>query len=152
MSKLLPQLLRLALLACVPLLAWPVASRAGSSEPDFVISSGRAGGNYDGVARRLATVLTSGHDFYVEVETSGGSVENLSRLGDPENPVGVTLTQADALSGYLEEHPDFANDLVVLSRVGRECVILIARRGGGIASVADLKTPAGRSRPGSRLS
>jgi hypothetical protein len=113
----------------------PATARAA----EFVVSSGEEGGYYQGLAARLAKVLAAeGHS--VQHRTSSGSIENLSRLHDDENPVNVALAQADAVRQYLHQHTDFAADLHVIDDVGRECVALITRKGGGIESAADLKT------------
>ncbi len=125
-------------------------------EADLVISSGKEGGNYYAMAGRLRTLLTRDHSQYAEVRASLGSVENLAHLDNPESPVGVAFTQADALNGYLEMNPEFRGKFVVLADLGRECVFLFARSDGDILSAADLKTSAGRQisvdRPGSGAS
>jgi hypothetical protein len=50
------------------------------------------------------------------------------------------LAQADAVRFFLDEHPDFASELVVLDDLGSECVALITSVKNGISSAADLKT------------
>jgi hypothetical protein len=131
-------------------------SAFAQGEADLVISSGKEGGNYYAMAGRLRTLLTRDHSQYAEVRPSLGSVENLAHLDNPESPVGVAFTQADALNGYLEQNPEFRSKFVVLADLGRECVFLFARRDGDISSAADLKTSAGRQisvdRPGSGAS
>ncbi len=119
----------------------PVAAQA---RPDLMIAAGLEGGYYHDVARRLSTLLAREHGFYVPVEATRGSLENLFRLDDPENPVSVALTQADALLGYLEEHPAFASEFLVLADVGRECAFLVSGR-AGIETAAELKEPGSRT-------
>jgi len=132
----------LALLLGVLPLA-PTSARGGDA--DLVISSGRPGGGYHEIARRVRNLLTNEHHYYVKIETSQGSMQNLARLDDPDSPVGAALAQADALNQYLREHPEFAQQFVALADVGKECVFLVASRDGDISTAADLKVDAGRS-------
>jgi TRAP-type uncharacterized transport system substrate-binding protein len=141
--------------ALLALLA-PSGPASAQDEADLVISSGKQGGNYFAMAGRLRTLLTRDHSQYAEVRESLGSVENLAHLDNPESPVGVAFTQADALNGYLEMNPEFRGKFVVLADLGRECVFLFARSDDKIQSASDLKTSAGRQisvdRPGSGAS
>ncbi len=120
------------------LIAVLVAMAAPALAADFVISSGTDGGYYDGVGRRLASVLRQ-EGRSSQHRSSQGSIENLEHLDDPESPVNVGLAQADAVRHYLDQNPEFVDDLVVMDDIGRECVTLITRRNGGIAGAADLK-------------
>ncbi|MGH0038319.1 MAG: TAXI family TRAP transporter solute-binding subunit [Myxococcota bacterium] len=123
-----------SLLATLALALAPLSSQAA----DYVISSGAEGGYYYGLANRLAKVLTQ-EGRSVEHRTSTGSLENLAAVHDPRGPVTVALAQADAVRQYLHDHTEFGSDLQVVDDVGRECVVLITRKSGGIASAADLK-------------
>jgi TRAP-type uncharacterized transport system substrate-binding protein len=149
---------RSSLVAVTALLAlWAGGGPAFAQAPaDVVISSGKEGGNYFAMAGRLRTLLTRDHAQYVEIRPSLGSVENLVHLDDPESPVSVAFTQADALNGYLEENPGFRRKFVVLADLHRECIFLFARNDDSIQSAADLKISAGRQlsvdRPGSGAS
>jgi TRAP-type uncharacterized transport system substrate-binding protein len=105
----------------------------------FVFSSGTEGGFYHEVANEFVRLL-SGEHRVARNQTSGGSAQNLLQLATPGNPVNVTLAQADAVRFFLDEHPDFWSELVVVEDLGRECVALITGAEAGIASVADLKT------------
>ena len=60
-------------------LAFLLQALAGSAadRPDIVISSGEAEGNYVAVAGRLRTLLSSKHNYSVEVLSSEGSLQNL---------------------------------------------------------------------------
>lgn len=122
-----------------------IALFAAASAPaaDLVISTGREGGSYYGIGLRLRSELTARQGRSVHVVTSAGSLENLERLDDPLTRVNVALAQTDALDRYLAEHPGFADELLVLGDVGRECVFIVAARDGPIASGSDLKRDAG---------
>ncbi len=110
---------------------------------DFFVSSGRPGGYYHAIAGRLVTVLDQ-EGVNVQRIESEGSLQNLARLRDPASPVNVALAQADALRKFLDDHPDFTDQMLPIDNVGRECVILITRKKGGIASAADLKQQQGQ--------
>jgi TRAP-type uncharacterized transport system substrate-binding protein len=109
------------------------------SNVDFVFSSGAEGGFYHEVADELVRLLSS-EQRGARNQPSGGSAQNLLQLATPGNPVNVTLAQADAVRFFLDEHPDFWSELVVVDDLGRECVALITSTEAGISSVADLKT------------
>jgi TRAP-type uncharacterized transport system substrate-binding protein len=87
------------------------------------------------------------HNLKVGVETSSGSIQNLARLAEASSPVGLALTQSDALSGFIRSNPEFADDFIVLADAGKECVVLIASRKDGVASFSQLK-----SIPGAEIS
>lgn len=109
-----------------------------AADPAIVISTGKEGGGYHGIGNRLKSVLAE-QGVSAEVLTSVGSVQNLNRLNDPENPVNVGLTQADALKHYLNDHPDFADQYLTLGEIGKECVFIITGKDTGIDDDDDLQ-------------
>jgi len=123
----------------LPILAG-IASAQAPPAWDFVVSSGKEGGFYYDVGKRLRLVL-SREQRVVDQWSSDGSLQNLARLADPSSPVNVALAQADALHRYLADNPEFKDDFIVLDDVGKECVFLITRRDGGIETASDLKKP-----------
>lgn len=129
--------------ACLALAVLLLAPLAARSEGSVVVTSGKPGGYYESVAQRLQVVLASELDAPVELRNSQGSIENLVGLADPESPVNVGLTQADALAHFLKDDPSFEGDYVVLARIGRECAFLIASKHSGVTSASDLKKPSG---------
>ena len=120
-----------------------VVSPAAAQLPDaeFTISSGKRGGNYYRIAGRLRTQLTVDHGIFVDIVTSEGSLENLARLEDPLTKINIGLTQTDALGRYLEENPAFAEEFMVLTDIGKECVFLIGSKKGPVQTAADFKEP-----------
>ena len=118
-------------------------AESGAASSEVVISTGKRGGSYYGIGLRLQTELRLDHEREVFVATSEGSLENLARLDDPQSKVNVALTQADALKRYLGDHPEFAEEYLVLADLGRECVFIVAAREGPIESAADLKKAGG---------
>jgi len=110
--------------------------------PEIVISAGRKGGGYWGIAERLQEVAAES-GMKVEIRESVGSIENLNRLADANNPVNLTLTQTDALKRYLKQHPDFANRYKIIESIGLECVFIISDAKGDVESDQDLQDPKG---------
>lgn len=125
------------------LLAFAASGAARSS--DLVVSTGRQAGSYYYIGKRLQSAVRvyEQRPPRIDVLTSAGSIENLTRLADPASPVNVALAQKDALHRFLDAQPRFADDLLILGDVGRECALLISRAGGPLRTAADLKKKQG---------
>ena len=129
--------LRSLVLGLAVLIGLPVQAD-NHANPDLVISSGLRGGGYWSAATRLKTVAAE-LDLPVMVRVSPGSLHNLQMLDDPDTPVNLALTQADALQQYLLEHPELADRGEILEDIGQECVFIIAASNSGIETIADLQ-------------
>ncbi len=114
-----------------------------AADPPIVISTGKSGGGYNTIGERLKTVLAE-QDLSAQVLTSAGSIENLNRLDDPQNPTNVALTQADALKYYLKDHPGFADRLMNLGEIGKECVFIVVGKDSDIHNDGDLQKATGK--------
>lgn len=126
------------LVAVVSLGATAPAARAER----IVISTGNEGGSYYYIGQRLKTELILAKEQPPLVMTSQGSIDNLTRLDDPDSAVNVALAQADAVRAYLETHPDFAGELMVLDDMGAECALLVTSSKSALRTAADLKKDA----------
>lgn len=113
-------------------------SLAQAADPPLVISTGKSGGGYHTIGERLKSVMAE-QDQSVQVLTSAGSLENLNRLDDLNSPVSVGLTQADALKYYLKDHPTFANQMINLGEIGKECVFIVTGQDSDIRDDSDLQ-------------
>lgn len=102
----------------------------GAAAQGVVIASGTKGGYYHAVARGLRAVLRSEYDIATDVASTGGSMENLALLADPDSLVNLALAQADALQSFLVAQPDFADDYVQVGDAGKECAFIVTRSGG----------------------
>ena len=132
------QLLSILLLTlCLP---WAHATETSGTESGVVISAGREGLGYWGIATRLQAVALES-SLPIEVLESVGATENLKRLADPESPVSLALTQSDALRHYLDLHPGFQVDLEIFESIGKECVFIITDKNSCLRSEDDLRTP-----------
>lgn len=113
---------------------------AQAADPPITISTGKSGGGYNTIGERLKTVLAE-QELPAQVLTSAGSLDNLTRLADPQSPVSVGLTQADALKHYLKDHPDFADQFISLGEIGKECVFIVTGKDSDLKSDSDLQQP-----------
>jgi TRAP-type uncharacterized transport system substrate-binding protein len=113
-------------------------SAVQAADPSIVISTGKSGGGYHTIGERLKSVLAE-QELAAQVLTSAGSIENLTHLADPQSPVNVGLTQADALQYYLKDHPEFADQFMSLGEIGKECVFIVAGKDSDLQSDSDLQ-------------
>ena len=125
-------------------ISFGAAVSAQAADPPISISTGKGGGGYNTIGERLKDVLAE-QELPAQVLTSAGSIENLTRLADPQSPVNVGLTQADALQYYLKEHPGFADQFISLGEIGKECVFIVTGKDRDIKSDSDLQQK-GKSR------
>lgn len=134
----------LALILAGPASGPTLATEESGTAPEsgVVFSAGRKGGGYWSIAERLQAV---GAESALEVEVleSMGSIENLERLSDPNNPVNLTLSQADALKQYMKKNPGFSGQFKILESIGLECVLIVSNAKGDIKSDQDLQDPKG---------
>lgn len=121
---------RLAGPALSLLLALPTATLADTDIHFATASEGRA---YWGVGQRLKEVAAT-KGLNVEVLATQGSQENMRRLADPNDPVNLILTQADALHAHLRQDPSFGDNTLIMENIGPECVFVIASTLGKIDS------------------
>lgn len=116
------------------------ADESANVDIGVVISAGREGLGYWGIATRLQTVALESA-MPVEVMESVGSTENLKRLADPDSSVSLALTQSDALHAFLDAHPGSLVDIEIFESIGKECVFVIADKDSDIHSDEDLREP-----------
>lgn len=126
--------------AAGPTLAAGESGAAAGSR--IVFSAGRKGGGYWSIAERFQAVGAESA-LKVEVLESVGSIQNLERLADPDNPVNLTLSQADALKHYIKQNPDFSGQFTILESIGLECVFIVSNAKGDVKSDQDLQDPKG---------
>ena len=114
-----------------------------AADPPIVVSTGKSGGGYNTIGERLKNVLAE-QDQPAQVQTSAGSLENLNRLDDPQSPVNIGLSQADALKYYLKDHPSLADKLINLGEIGKECVFIVTGKDSDIHDDSDLQKASGK--------
>lgn len=122
------------------LLMWPML---GMADP-LVFSSGIKGGGYWSAAKRLQ-IVAADMGLEVQVEESEGSLQNLSRLLDNEDPTSLVLAQADALQYYLDEHVGLSDSIAILENIGQECVFILTGVNSVIKTAADLQQDKGHT-------
>jgi len=122
------------------LLTWPLF---GMADP-LAFSSGIKGGGYWSAATRLQTVAAE-MGLEVQVEESKGSLHNLSRLLDSEDPTTLAFAQADALQHFFNEHTGVSKKVSILENIGQECVFIIAGADREIKTAGDLQQDKGHT-------
>lgn len=123
-------------LLCLLLCLLPPFSEA--ADAGRVITAGPKGEHYHAIGQRLRQLLR-GQQISAEVRTSAGSLENLERLNDPKNPADIALSQADVLKYYLRDHPELAGKLLILDKVGKQCVFVIVAADSDLQDDHDLQ-------------
>jgi TRAP-type uncharacterized transport system substrate-binding protein len=108
------------------------------ADDPLVFSAGHEGGAYWGAARRFQAVA-KGLKLPVETLPSAGSLDNLQQLGDPENPVSLAFSQADALQYYLADHASAGREFEILENIGQECVFILTASDSALSTDADLQ-------------
>lgn len=86
-----------------------------------------------------STDRTFNGTMFPEVISSTGSGDNLSKVASGEAQIG--FTQPDAYMGFRAEHPNEANQIIVLGQLPRyECVFAVAKASGDskVTSLNDL--------------
>jgi TRAP-type uncharacterized transport system substrate-binding protein len=130
--------------AAEPVATAPSETKPAATDSDqtaiapITMSTGAEGGGYWGLGSRMAKAITK-YDGRIEVKPSAGSLDNLQRLDDPTDPTALGLTQADALSVYLDKKPMFASRFTEVESIGKECVFIITAADSGIESLQDLE-------------
>ena len=116
---------------------------SGVAGAQTAISTGREGGSYHAIGERLQASLAADQGYEISVSPSSGSTQNLARLADPSSPVGLVLTQSDALARFVKMNPEFASEYIVLGDAGKECVLAIGSSKGSLWSFANLAAAEG---------
>lgn len=117
-----------------------VAACADSGRQTMSIATGSTSGLYYPLGGGLASLWSRTLDgVNMKAETTAGSVTNLIQVAKGESEVG--FTQGDALADALAGAGRFPEPLplVALGKLYPNVVHLVAVRGGGIASVQDLR-------------
>ena len=128
----------------LPLLISIAAAFAASAKDTRIsIASGVSGGTYRGVyAADLESQLS---DYTVIHRLSSGSGENLEMLANGRAAFG--FAQADVYALRLASDPEHFDSLIVLGRLGVECLFIAVRKDGPIHALAELEAPIGDRPP-----
>lgn len=131
MKRLLRLSVLFSLIAANPILA---------AEP-VTLMTGPKTGTYYAVGEDIARIATKEEGQPVSILTSNGSVENLQRMTDAPDKVGISIVQSDVL-GFLHRSENarsrkVAENLRLVFPLYKEEVHVLAR--GNIARLADLQ-------------
>lgn len=125
------------------LISITTAFAASAKDARISIASGVSGGTYRGVyAADLESQLS---DYTVIHRLSSGSGENLEILANGRAAFG--FAQADVYALRLAADPEHFDSLIVLGRLGVECLFIAVRKDGPIHALAELEAPIGDRSP-----
>lgn len=130
----------LALLMTV-MMSLGVAAMSGCGGTNIVISTGGTGGTYYAFTNGLQTQLSKKTSYKYNVVASGGSVDNLKKIGSGDCKMAIVQndTMVNAFNGFTDSFATGAiTNFSVLGQVYPE-VIQIVTDDASIKSLADLK-------------
>lgn len=125
-------LIILPMLLVIALLIWAAFSIEPAPPKSFVMTTGSETGAYHAFAKRYQEILAH-YGIKIELRTSSGSVENLSRLKDPASRVQVGFVQ-----GGIAGTKDVA-DLMSLGCLYYEPLWIFYRSSGSLDRIIQLK-------------
>lgn len=134
--------LRSFILPVALMVAGPAAAADSAGAPDLMLGTGNVTGIYYPVGGAVAALWSAEIDgVEVAVESTGGAIENLARVGAGDLPLGIA--RSDLLIDALQGPGIFANGeppvpLRALFALQPEPVTVIARADAGIAGFGDL--------------
>ena len=116
---------------------------------DITITTGEESGNYFKMGHNIAKLIGTKN-----VISSKGSIMNFDRL--MSGKATIAIAQKDAFLYYIEKHKEAKSKIEVLGDLGKECVYIVAKKGGKVDSDADLqnkgvKIATGRLGSGSKI-
>jgi len=126
----------------VAALAAVAMTGAGEAQQFFRIGTGGTAGTYYPVGGMIANAVSQPGKIIVTAQASNGSVANVTAISGGALESGFTqadvATWAQTGTGVYEGKPKVA-DLRLIANLYPESVHLVARKGAGIKTVADLK-------------
>lgn len=132
-------------LLCILLALALVAGIASLASAKVMLSIATAGENstYHRFGKTLANLITRTGRMSCTAETSGGSVENIRILSDPDENNELALAQSDVLFMALHSDAMFRNlpvkNVRALAALYDEPFFIVATKKSGIKTVRDLK-------------
>lgn len=129
-----------------------VTTTAASQE--LTISTGREGGSYFGVQGPKIVKFMKGAGLNASFIPSTGSLDNLDKVAKGES-AQVGIAQADAIMYFKKTNPQSGTKIEIGGTLGRECVFVVAKKGGKVnddsgLQVKDVTIAAGAPGDGSR--
>jgi hypothetical protein len=112
------------------------AENATAAAPEILFGAAAEGRAYWALAERFKEAA-SARDLTVDIVETQGSLENLRRLAQADDPLNLALTQADAMRYLLGERPEVGRLTGVVESIGLECVFAVTAADGPIATEAD---------------
>lgn len=108
-----------------------------AASQDLSISTGREGGSYFGVQGPKIVKFMKGAGLNAAFVASTGSLDNLDKVAKGEAQVGIS--QADAIMFFKKTNPQAGTKIEIGGTLGRECVFVVAKKGGKVNTDSDLQ-------------
>lgn len=104
---------------------------------DLTITTGRDGGSYFRVQGPKIVKYLKNVGLASNFVPSTGSLDNLNKVAKGEAQVGIA--QADAVMFFKKTQPQLGTKIEIGSPLGRECVFVVAKKGGPIKTDDELQ-------------
>lgn len=130
-SEVFMKKLSIAIGIATALMATPALSQ------DVTITTGREGGSYFGTQGPKIVKFVKGVGLNGTIVASSGSLDNLDKVAKGEAQVGIS--QADAIMFFKKTNPQAGTKIEIGGTLGRECVFVVAKKGGKVNSDSDLQ-------------
>lgn len=104
---------------------------------DVTVTTGRPGGSYYGVQGPKIVKFLKGVGVTASFVESSGSLDNLSKVAKGESQIGIA--QADAIMFFKRTNPQLGTKIEIGGSLGRECVFIVAKKGGKVNFDDDLQ-------------
>jgi len=120
------------------IIAFAVLSALSSTAfADLTVSTGRDGGSYFRVQGPKIVKYLKNAGLSANFVSSTGSLDNLNKVAKGEAQVGIA--QADAVMFFKRTQPQLGTKIEIGSPLGRECVFIVAKKGGPIQTDDELQ-------------
>ncbi|UNY40351.1 putative TRAP transporter solute receptor [Pseudaeromonas phage vB_PpeM_ KLEP7] len=103
---------------------------------DVVITSGKAGGTYNGVFGVNLAGAMSEFGYRPQLQPSKGSIDNLNRVASNQSQIG--FVQADALMYWTQSHANDAQNIEIIGELGQECIFAAVAKNSKIDNEDDI--------------
>lgn len=104
---------------------------------DLTVTTGRDGGSYFRVQGPKIVKYLKNAGLSANFVASTGSLDNLSKVAKGESQVGIA--QADAVMFFKKTQPQLGTKIEIGGPLGKECVFIVAKRGGPIKTDDELQ-------------
>jgi TRAP-type uncharacterized transport system substrate-binding protein len=110
---------------------------SSSAFADLTVTTGRDSGSYFRVQGPKIVQYLKNAGLNAHFIASTGSLDNLNRVAKGEAQIGIA--QADAVMFFRKTQPQLSTKIEIGNPLGRECVFIVAKKGGPIKTDDELQ-------------